>query len=318
LFVGALSDAGLAVIRSWDVANTDSRVQDAGLRYGSLVDLLGLGCRPMLHQWSGAAVAFDCTTGIARWRFGARRAGDHRLCVGRAEGVICDRRTLALLVVQLTTALPGQLDGILPAAAAQSTGGTGSAITPYHPPTGGPYVDPKPFTASMPSPPVPRIVTNGPDSKAPKGYVEGVSREMPLARTETGKVYANPDGTFTAFIYSAPINWAAGEHNWLPIDDTLVKASDGGYTNKSGPVGVHFAKSAASDSLVQFTAGGTTVAFGAPVGARAVVPTISGSTIRYRGVYPNADVEYHVGGHKVKEFLILNFACRDPALPLSG
>ena len=215
------------------------------------------------------------------------------------------RRTMLIILAGLIT-LPTQLFSEIPASAAQPAD-QGGAIVPYHPPTGQ-YVDPRPFTASVPSKPVPRMVTAAPDPKAPKGYVEGKSQEMPLARTANRNVYANPDGTYTAKMYSAPVNWLASPNNWLAIDNGIAASADGTFHNTSGPVSMHFAKSSGAGSLVQLSSGASNVGFSAPTGAADVRPVINGNTIRYPAAFPGVDLEYHVEGGKLKEFLVLHNA----------
>jgi hypothetical protein len=58
---------------------------------------------------------------------------------------------------------------------------------------------------------------------------------MPLARTANRNVYANPDGTYTAKMYSAPVNWLASPNNWLAIDNGIAPSADGTFENTSGP-----------------------------------------------------------------------------------
>jgi len=215
------------------------------------------------------------------------------------------RRMLIVILAALIT-WPQQLVGQISASAAQPAD-HGGALVPYHPPTGQ-YVDPKPFTASIPSKPVPRMVTAGPDPNAPKGYVDGKSKEMPLARTATRNVYANPDGTYTAKVYSSPVNWLAGPNNWLPIDNGVVASADGSFHNASGPVSMHFAKSSGQGSLIQLSSNGDSVGFSAPMGAADVRPVINGNTIRYPDTFAGVDLEYHVEGGKLKEFLVLHKA----------
>jgi len=153
------------------------------------------------------------------------------------------------------------------------------------------------------------MVSTGPDPNAPKGYVEGRSKEMPLARTANRNVYANPDGTYSARVYSgSPVNWLAGPNNWLPIDNTIVASSDGSFHNASGPVGIQFAKSSGQGQLVRFASAGDSLGFGGPTGAADVRPVISDNTVRYPSAFPNVDLEYHVEGQKLKEFLVLRRA----------
>src|SRR2546421_367226 len=111
---------------------------------------------------------------------------------------------LARFVVTLLgvfTALSPVLLEAQPALAASSST-SGSAIVPFTPPAGGAYQDSRPYQAGAnPNHAVP-IATPSLPSSSQRGFVQGVSREMPLARKANQDVYQNPDGTYTARIYS--------------------------------------------------------------------------------------------------------------------
>jgi hypothetical protein len=64
--------------------------------------------------------------------------------------------------------------------------------------------------------------------------------ELPQYRNETTKVYGNPDGTYTAEVFSEPVHYKEGD-KWADIDNTLVPASDDdSLTNKKNKFSVKF------------------------------------------------------------------------------
>lgn len=68
--------------------------------------------------------------------------------------------------------------------------------------------------------------------------------EVPGFENEYTKIVRNADGTFTAEIHSAPINYRDAAGAWRAIDPTLVPAPAGGWQNAAGPDAVAFAASA--------------------------------------------------------------------------
>src|SRR5688572_5609695 len=61
-----------------------------------------------------------------------------------------------------------------------------------------------------------------------KGY--DPAKSIVASRTETATIYKNPDGTNTAEIHAAPVNFRDRKSKeWKPFDDTLVDEGDKGY-----------------------------------------------------------------------------------------
>src|SRR3954469_24158071 len=50
--------------------------------------------------------------------------------------------------------------------------------------------------------------------------------EVTSARTETGQVFANPNGTFTSEESAVPVRVRRGT-GWVPVDPTLTRGRDG-------------------------------------------------------------------------------------------
>lgn len=135
-----------------------------------------------------------------------------------------------------------------------------------------------------------------------KGYVEGVSQELPGQRQPNAKIYRNPDGTKTARVYSGPIHFQDETGTWKEFD-TRVLPDPTGYHNAAGPVVVHFAQTANAEDLVTVKSGEFELSFGLE-GASLSPGVPEGSTIKYPAA-AGADLEYRLGKTTLKETLTL-------------
>lgn len=117
-------------------------------------------------------------------------------------------------------------------------------------------------------------------------------------------MFLNPDGTRTARVYPQPVNFKDSSGGWRAID-TRVVAEGGGLRSGGGPVEARFAGRADDARLVRVASGGTAATF-SMAGAAPVAPSPEGSSVRYRGVAPGVDLEYHVGTTSVKELVVLH------------
>lgn len=129
------------------------------------------------------------------------------------------------------------------------------------------------------------------------------SMEVEAERQESAKVYANPDGTRTAQIFSSPVHYRDAGDAWRDID-TRVVPDESGFKNAAGPVDVRFKGRADAPDLLTVTRNGDGVSLGLQ-GAGAVGGVASGSSLKYRGVAPGVDLEYHVLKAGVKELIVL-------------
>ena len=170
------------------------------------------------------------------------------------------------------------------------------------------------------------------------GYDQATSRALPPSRADQ-VVYANADGTRTAFEYAQPVNYRRSDGSWTPISTTLVPAgppssttgpaspsaptpstgaatpsaatptaptpSAGGWTEKSEAAPETFGPYANSPDLVSLPVGqGQVVGFGV-AGAAGVPGAAHGSTVDYAGALPDSTVEFTAGTGMVKEQLVL-------------
>ncbi|MGN9906988.1 DNRLRE domain-containing protein [Phytohabitans sp. LJ34] len=109
--------------------------------------------------------------------------------------------------------------------------------------------------------------------------------EIVQERSESSTVFANPDGTYTAQLASAPVR-ARAAGGWLPVDTRLV-VKDGVVRPKSVP-----------GKVTLPGGGGEPLAFGGKdgggvtldVGGNLPKPAIAGDTATYAGVFDGADL----------------------------
>ena len=129
--------------------------------------------------------------------------------------------------------------------------------------------------------------------------------EIESLRTKYFKVYAEPDGTRTAKIYTTPIHYKASDDTWQEIDNTLVPQADGtGYENKAGALDIDFADSGGRPAVVEVVDGSVQLGLGLEA-ARSSVPVVDANKITYPEIYPNVDLSFEVVGEQVKELLVL-------------
>jgi hypothetical protein len=110
--------------------------------------------------------------------------------------------------------------------------------------------------------------------------------EVTGLRSETTSTWANPDGTLTSDIASAPVRVRTAS-GWRDIDSTLV-ADAGGVHPRVARAGVRFSPGGVGDAA-KLTVGSRSVGFGWTGSLPA--PTLSGAVATYRGVAAGADLE---------------------------
>lgn len=108
--------------------------------------------------------------------------------------------------------------------------------------------------------------------------------------TQTSMQWAQPDGTFRAEMHSAPERVQAPSGEWVPVDLTLERKSDGSVGSKAGPFGLWLSgpRSADSDALVTIGEGAKRTALGWL--GTLPEPTLNGATATYPNVKPDVDL----------------------------
>ena len=131
----------------------------------------------------------------------------------------------------------------------------------------------------------------------------GVPVEIVAERTESETVFANPSGTVTREISSAPIRVKQGA-DWAPVDLTLVKTADG-VVPKAAPGEVKFSRGG-TDPLVEHTLGGVTTAVSWPTVLPE--PVLDGPTATYPDVFAGVDLKMTVTDAGVSQVLVVQDA----------
>ena len=120
---------------------------------------------------------------------------------------------------------------------------------------------------------------------------QGSRVEVLSARSQSGKTYANPDGSLTTESFFAPMWIAQPDGSWRDVDTTLVAAADGSVAPRVGQPGVVFSGAASGSGWHAFAG------FGSGSGAvswlwRGVLPTpqLAGDTATYVNVLPGVNL----------------------------
>jgi RHS repeat-associated protein len=143
--------------------------------------------------------------------------------------------------------------------------------------------------------------------------------KAPAQRTATTDVHQNANGSFTERSYFTP-RYFKKDGAWQPIDTSLVADTDTGspspgaaaaksYHVKDNDWIAHFSSSDSPKGMLRIEQDGQQVGF-SPVAAQKVLPEVvagkaGGEVVRYRGLWPDIDIEYIVTSTEVKESLII-------------
>lgn len=117
--------------------------------------------------------------------------------------------------------------------------------------------------------------------------------EVANRRTETTQVFANPDGTLTEEQALAPVRVHQGDQ-WVPVDLTLQRRSDGSVAPIAHPLALTFAgatSGAGEHEVVKV--GEDTDQTGLAWNGALPEPVLNGRTITYRDVRPGVDLVFH-------------------------
>ncbi|MGW5771350.1 LamG domain-containing protein [Streptomyces longwoodensis] len=147
-------------------------------------------------------------------------------------------------------------------------------------PGGGPGHGPAPVAADQP------VVTE--QQALARAKDSGKKTEVVGLRTERREIFAEPDGTFTAREYTEPVRTVQGG-KWVPIDPTLVRRADGGWSPKAATVDLAFSAGQAGRPFVTMQRAGREFALTWPYG-KLPAPRIEGETATYVDALPGVDL----------------------------
>ncbi len=137
---------------------------------------------------------------------------------------------------------------------------------------------------------------------------------MDAATTESSKVFANPDGTFTQEMNAAPVRAQKDDGTWAPIDSTLVREIDGSVRARNTTAALTLSGGGSGDKLVTLEDDGHKLQLGWPTALPE--PRLDGSTATYAGVLPDVDLKLTALDSGYTSVLVVKTAeaAQDPAL----
>lgn len=163
-----------------------------------------------------------------------------------------------------------------------------------------------------------------PESKASALAAETGERvAVDEATTESSKVFANPDGTFTQEMNAAPVRAKKGDGTWAPIDTTLVRETDGSIRARNTAADLTLSGGGSGDLLVTLKDEGHKLQLGWPTALPE--PRLDGATATYANVLPDVDLKLTALSSGYTSVLVVRTAeaAKNPALatikmPVSG
>ncbi|MEV3855587.1 LamG-like jellyroll fold domain-containing protein [Streptomyces sp. NPDC050095] len=140
----------------------------------------------------------------------------------------------------------------------------------------------------------------------------GLNVEITSLRSESGEVYATPDGQLEAVQHLKPVRTRV-EGAWKAIDNTLVKGADGSVTPRAAAVGLEFS-GGGSGPLATLERAGRKLSFTWPTALP--IPVLDGDSALYKDVLPDVDLKVSAATEGFSELLVVNTAdaARNPAL----
>ncbi|MFI5934130.1 RHS repeat-associated core domain-containing protein [Actinoplanes sp. NPDC051494] len=136
----------------------------------------------------------------------------------------------------------------------------------------------------------------------------GKAVENLAGRTETTEVFANPDGTWTAKIYSGPVRMRDDAGEWVPIDLTMRAEADGSVAPVAHPADVKLsgATGAGDHELLSAAVGDKRVSIGWDGALPA--PVLRGNKATYAEVRPGVDLVVEATRTAVEQFFVVKNA----------
>jgi hypothetical protein len=133
-------------------------------------------------------------------------------------------------------------------------------------------------------------------------------KELTDRRSATTSVFQLDDGRLQAEVSAVPVHWRDSSGRWRDVDTRIVPVASGSDGFVFGNDGTGFATrfGRRSDALVQVRLGGRWVRVGVTGPARRLTPTVTGSSVRYAGVWPGVDVVYDLTSSGLKESIIVS------------
>jgi hypothetical protein len=174
-----------------------------------------------------------------------------------------------------------------------------------------------PAVADLPEDPGDWVVEPaGPDAERAaaqtRAAATGQRVEVLGARSESGQVFANPDGSFTSETSMVPAR-VRRDGGWVPVDATLERRADGTVAPKAVPLTLAFSGGGTAP-LVRLGRDGKELALTWPTALPA--PRLAGDTATYPDVLPGVDLRMQATAVGYSEVLVVKTreAAANPAL----
>ncbi|MGK5498893.1 LamG domain-containing protein [Streptomyces sp. URMC 125] len=141
----------------------------------------------------------------------------------------------------------------------------------------------------------------------------GEAVEVAGLRQERREVFANPDGSFTAYEYTEPVR-TVRDGVWVGVDDTLVRREGGGWSPKAATVEVEFS-GGGEGPFARLRRAGREYALSWP-GGELPAPRVEGDSATYPDVLPGVDLVARAEVDGLAHLLVVKTAeaARNPAL----
>lgn len=142
---------------------------------------------------------------------------------------------------------------------------------------------------------------------------DGGAVEVAGLRQERRTVYANADGSFTAYQYTEPVR-TVRNGSWVPVDTSLARRTDGGWSPKAATVDLEFSDGG-DEPFARMRKAGREYSLSWP-GGTLPAPTVTGSTATYAEVLPGVDLVVRAESDGLSHLLVVKSAdaAANPAL----
>lgn len=146
-----------------------------------------------------------------------------------------------------------------------------------------------------------------------KARESGSAVEVTSRTTETDRIVANPNGSFTATITNQPARVKRG-NQWVPIDTTLVRQPDGTITPSAAIGGLRLSDGGDGPFATLSANANTEIRFSWPTSLSK--PIIDGDTATYPEVFPGVDLKVVAVAAGFSELIVIKTreAASNPAL----
>jgi hypothetical protein len=140
------------------------------------------------------------------------------------------------------------------------------------------------------------------ESPGEQAKASGERVEILDKRTEDSRTFANPDGTFTLEQSAVPVRTRKNDQ-WVDLDATLTKSSDGLVRPKATSIGMAFS-GGGDEPLVALESEGRRLDITWPTALPA--PVVEEDSITYPSVYPGVDLKINVTTHSFSQVLVVH------------